>query len=280
MSRGRKVPSIKHPALLAVLLTCAGQVSGAPCAPGELSLKGLLEAEYAFAAAAQDSLRQAFLANLSGDSWVLQPTPTPGRAWYQAAPETGARLTWYPQVADIAGSRDLGFSSGPWVYSKDASHAYGHFLTLWKLESDCRWRVLFDGGISHVQGAQESPLKPDAAIEPASISIAIAPDGEAEAFQDVAGREGLSAALRTFARNDGFLLLTEGLQPMNLAGAERRSRKRLIKGPWREASRGQSEDGSLRYVIGQVEQGSYVEIWQYDAKVANRALRVLMLTGH
>ena len=266
------------PYVLLGLLTCAaGAVLAGPCPSSGPALTTLVAAEYAFAAGARVSVRQAFLDNLADDAWVLQPGPTPGKAWYQAHPDGRGRLAWYPHVADVAPSGDLGFTSGPYVYERDGTRAFGQFLTVWRLGADCRWRVAFDGGIAHAR------LPEAAGVDPSSASATGVPGQPPEeavsAFQSVAAREGLSAALRTYAHNGNFLMLLDGDAPMDLDHAERRLRRRVVKEVWREAARGASRDASLSYVVGGLGAGAYAQVWQYDARTANLGLRVLLLTG-
>lgn len=222
-------------------------------------------------------MRQAFLDNLAGDALVLEPGPVPARSWYESHPEGPGTLQWYPHVADVAASGDLGFTSGPFVYARDGVQAFGQFLTVWRLSPDCRWQVSFDGGISHAKMADA------AAVDPAAVTSVVAPSRPPEdvvtAFQTVAGREGLGAALRTYGRNGGFLLLLDGQPPMDLGHAERQLRTRVVKDVWREAGRVTSRDATLTYVVGSLGTGAYTQIWQYDARTANQGLRVLLLTA-
>jgi len=57
-----------------------------------------------------------------------------------------------------------------------------------------------------------------------------------------------------------------------------------IKGVWGEVARDRSTDSTLLYGVGLLTDGdkhntshAYVQIWQYDAKVANWGLRVLLV---
>ena len=264
-------------ALLGVLSCTAGVARTAVCPAASPALQTLVAAENAFAEAARESVRQAFLDNLADDAWVLQPGPTPGKAWYESNPGRPGSLAWYPHVADVAPSGDLGFTSGPYTYTRDAARAFGQFLTLWRLGTDCRWRVVFDGGIAHAQQPEAAPVDPS--MPSASGAPSRPPEAVVGAFQAVAAREGLSAALRTYAHNDTFLLLLDGEPPMDLDHADRRLRKRIVKDVWREATRGASRDASLGYVVGGLGAGAYAQVWQYDPRTANLALRVLLLTS-
>jgi len=57
------------------------------CATETAALRGLLETEYA------------------------------ERAFYAAAKDPSDKLEWYSAMADLAGSDDLGFTTGPWIYT-------------------------------------------------------------------------------------------------------------------------------------------------------------------
>jgi ketosteroid isomerase-like protein len=112
----------------------------------------VIAAEYGFAAdARQIGVRRAFLAHFDSESWLFRPQPVPALAALARDPDDGSSLEWTPEIAGIAASGDMGFTSGPW-----SAHApgvengvHGHFLTIWKRGDDGVWRVQVDGGVSH-----------------------------------------------------------------------------------------------------------------------------------
>ncbi len=137
---------------LAILACLAAAVQAAPrCTNGRPALRSLVEAEYAFGQKAQSSVRGAFLEYLAEDSTVLNPAPEPGRPVYLAVKESKNQLGWYPTLAEVASGGDLGFTEGPYTFTlaESSKQFHGHFLTVWKRDATCAWRVEFDGGVSH-----------------------------------------------------------------------------------------------------------------------------------
>jgi hypothetical protein len=258
------------------------------CAEPGAALKEMVQTEYAFAERAQSSVRDAFLQYLAEDSLVLQPAPTPGRAFYEAAKPSSDKLQWYPAAA--AAGTDLGFTTGPWVYtSADGSHAYGHFVTVWKRDGQCRWRAEFDGGISHAAPATPEPKwvpgqsPPEKGQAPTAKLLASGAIGRAmDDFQHTAQQDGLGAGLRTYARDGDFRFYIEGAPPMNAGAANDLLKQGSAVASWSEKVRGHSSDGLLAYSVGEFTEAkkggrhSYVQIWQYDSKVANWGLRLLL----
>jgi hypothetical protein len=87
---------------------------------------------------------------------VFAPGPTRGKAVWEARTADKARLEWAPEVAEIASSGDLGYTSGPWRLTPEGADkpiAFGHYLTVWKKQADGKWSVLIDHGISHAPAA-------------------------------------------------------------------------------------------------------------------------------
>jgi len=264
------------------------------CATDTAALRGLLETEYAFGRRARESVRRAFLEYLAEDSWVLQPTPKPARPLYEAANDNADKLEWYPAIADVADSADLGFTTGPWIYTPAAGNRqiHGHFLTLWKCDTACRWRVELDGGISHAAPALDDPML---AAEQASMAPRsgpplnlIAEDAVSRAmndFQDAARQDDFAAGLRTYARTADFRFYTGGETPMGLAAANRYLTGGAVQRTWQEAVRGRSADSTLSYAAGVLSDAhqeishAYVQVWQYDSRVANWGLRILLLNS-
>jgi hypothetical protein len=101
-------------------------------------------------------------------------------------------------------------------------------------------------------------------------------------FQDIARDNGLAGGLRTFARVSDFRLVLEGVHAMDMGEADQYLKRSAWAGTWRESSRGSSADGTLLYAVGEVALAKgrtyeYGQVWQFDAKVANWGIRLLML---
>lgn len=113
----------------------------------------MVAAEKAFAAdASARNTRDAFVDALAEDSVMFSPGPTGGKRLWEGKVANKNRLEWTPEVAEIASSGDLGYTSGPWRLTADGADrpaAFGHFFTIWKKQTDGKWKVLVDHGISH-----------------------------------------------------------------------------------------------------------------------------------
>src|ERR1700683_2063914 len=270
-----------------------GTDSAPHCAAGTLALRGMVETEYAFAEKARASVRGAFLDYLAEDSWVLQPRPERGRAVYLAAKDSTAQLQWYPTLAGIAGSGDLGFSTGPWVYTgTNGTQAAGHFLPVWRRDAACRWSAVLDGGIENAAAPNPEPkLAPDqvsytaAAPPPPRLIADDAPGHAVSDFQDGAQQAGFAAALRTYARIADFRFYTDGRPIMGVAAASDYLATHPVTGAFRQGARGHAPGSSVSYSVGELADAhgqsthSYVQIWQYDPRVANWGLRILLIAA-
>jgi len=263
------------------------------CTAGTEALRSLLDTEYAFGTRARTSIRTAFLEYLAEDSLVLEPAPTAGRAFYESAQESLDKLEWYPALADLSGSGDLGFTAGPWIYTVTAGGmSHGHFLTIWKRDAACRWQIECDAGVSHAAPTSAEPkLSPDqASYAPRSAPLPSliadhAPDRAMQDFQNTARQDGIAAALRTYARTADFRLYIDGEAPMELSAANRYFFDRTLPGTWMEDAHTGAADGSLAYSVGVLDgknrraSHAYVQIWQYAPKVANWGLRLLLINS-
>lgn len=143
--------------LLAVLVapfTCTPD----PLPDTEAARSALIAAERAFAATSvSQGQRTAFLEYLAEEAIIFNPMPTDGRAVYTERPETPTTLAWQPVFADIADTGDMGYTTGPWTYSDSSGTAvaFGHYISVWRLQPDSTWRVEIDAGIRHAKPAQD-----------------------------------------------------------------------------------------------------------------------------
>ena len=149
----------------------------------------------------------------------------------------------------------------------------------------------FDGGISHAVPKSAEPkllsdLDPVGAAEPppASLVAQDAADHAASDFEETVQKDGIAAALHTYGRDLDFVFLTDDQFPFGGAGpAGEYLRDHPVTGAWKEMVRGRSADSALMYSVGELTDTgnrsthAYVQIWQYDPRVANRGLRVLLV---
>jgi hypothetical protein len=177
-------------------------------------------------------------------------------AWPAAAPVSTANAQGEPQCP-----------SGSWVLEPRSDDlGNGHFVTVWKRDTNCRWHAEIDGGVSH------------GVIDEAA--------GQAiSEFRDTARQDGFAAALRTYAADTGFEFYGDGQVTIEgPAAASAYLRGYARPGAWKEDARSRSADSTVAYSVGEFVDGSkqsthaYLEIWRYDPKVANWGLRVLLVS--
>lgn len=70
---------------------------------------------------------------------------------YYASRDAAAGLAWHPIFAEIAGSSDLGFTVGQYIFtgrgpSGAAIQTFGKYLTVWQRQPDGTWKFTVDGG--------------------------------------------------------------------------------------------------------------------------------------
>jgi len=98
------------------------------------------------------STREAFLGNLAEGGILFEGGPVDGREQWEQRPEGGAVLVWDPEIADVSGAGDMGYTSGPWEVRSAPGAApagWGHFVTVWRRDSTGVWKVAIDGGNVH-----------------------------------------------------------------------------------------------------------------------------------
>lgn len=80
---------------------------------------------------------------VSGKSAIMQ--------LYKGRESNVTPLKWKPVKADVSEDGTLGFTYGNWEYAaKDESGklqtTYGNYVTVWKKQSDGKWKYVLDGG--------------------------------------------------------------------------------------------------------------------------------------
>jgi ketosteroid isomerase-like protein len=207
--RSFRLPGI---AIATALLAAVTAVPEGPASPAEPAgaVESLVATERAFAAASEArGMRAAFLEYLGEGAIVFRPGPVDGRAWFEARPEIPGTLSWRPALAAVAGSGDLGYTSGPWQFRPpegQGSPQQGHFVSVWRRAEDGAWKVALDLGVVH-------PATPAAE----RVEVIAAPEGAGEgargraraalleadgALGREASRKGVAGALSAVAADD------------------------------------------------------------------------------
>jgi ketosteroid isomerase-like protein len=144
----------------------------------EEALATLVAAERGFAQTSVDSgYKAAFLGVLAADSTVYQPGPVNGRESVSAGEEPPFVLSWYPALADIAASGDLGFTTGPYtVTPKDHAEkrrGSGHYTSVWRRLPTGAWELVVDLGTPHRPAAKTpAPWEQPAGATPLARAVA------------------------------------------------------------------------------------------------------------
>jgi ketosteroid isomerase-like protein len=178
------------------------------------NLNSLVKAEYAFSAKSKhNGIREAFLFFLSDESIVFRPTPTNGKKWYRNQAEISGELTWFPVLADVSKAGDLGYTTGPWEYKNknengETASVFGHYVSVWRKQSDGQWKVEFDAGISHHKSIQPFSKLSVKNLDEKSIQLKYNKNKKAEIssllktdneFSRISKREGFSNAFKNFS---------------------------------------------------------------------------------
>lgn len=280
----RKLPAIASICLVAVMVANIGAQKESL---RKQTRRALVQMEHDFAkAAAAKGTRDAFLEFLADDGVLFQPGPVNGKKWWtERAPRKGL-LSWTPIFADVAPSGDLGYTSGPWEFRPngpdDKPVAFGQYFTIWKIQSDLRWKAVLDRGVSSEKplsakivqfplNDEESirKLKPDFAAGRAALLKL-----EKE-FSDRSASKGAVTAFESYLADDVRLLRQNSSLLTNKAAAlvfVSGSAGRLT---WEPAFADIAESADFGYTYGSfelksrdvvVERGSYVRVWKKRAR--------------
>ena len=110
----------------------------------------VFDAEAAFAASMAARDFEAFASHVAEDAVFFSPNEAlRGKAavldaWQQFFAGPDAPFSWAPEVVEVLSSGTLALSSGP--VRDPSGNRVGTFNSIWRLDADGRWRVVFDKG--------------------------------------------------------------------------------------------------------------------------------------
>jgi ketosteroid isomerase-like protein len=133
----------------AVALLLSASFGAARAADRDLTAE-VRNAERAFAKTMADRDLKAFGAYIADEGVFFGGKgPLRGRAvvvesWKRFFVDKEAPFSWEPETVEVLPSGNLGLTSGPVHDPK--GNLIGTFSTIWRLEADGKWRVVFDKG--------------------------------------------------------------------------------------------------------------------------------------
>jgi ketosteroid isomerase-like protein len=146
-----------------VMALVAGLVTAQVASPADLM--AMADTERAFAKRATVvGWRDAFLEFFADEAITFAPDVVPAKDGLRKQPSrpfSELELVWEPRLGDVAASGDLGWLTGPSTSInhtvKDSRPRYGCYLSIWRKQSDGRWRVLIDVGADSPEPVSFAP---------------------------------------------------------------------------------------------------------------------------
>lgn len=135
---------------VALAMAPGGSVAGGQDRLADLR-RQVADTERAFARTMADRDYAAFQTFLAADAIFLGERLGPSRgkasvaaAWKLFFEPAAAPFSWRPEIVEVLESGTLALSSGP-VFDP-AGNQVGTYNSIWRLEADGKWRVIFDKG--------------------------------------------------------------------------------------------------------------------------------------
>jgi ketosteroid isomerase-like protein len=245
----------------------------------------IVAAERAFAAQVRaQGVRDGFLAWLAPASVVFRPGPVSGvKAYEKQPPGWNGLLAWNPMHAAISADGKLGWSTGPWTWSRDSTQkkpdAFGEYLSVWRAQADGSWKAVLDCGVGHPAPPRDTPAVTYSAPVPGT-NLGGKPLATRQslyqadaAFAKLAETAGVSDAIARYGADD-IIVLREGDQRVTGRNAARDSiASREAMAHMVSNSQSVAGSGDLGYTYGTFVTGGaaspdsswYVHVWHRGA---------------
>lgn len=256
----------------------------------EVSLASMVASERAFArATAEMGVRDGFLTFFAEDSILFAPEPTNAKASLSRRPLVASYpppllIEWEPVYGDISEAGDLGYLTGPAVYTDRSPQkrptTYGCYFSVWQRQRDGTWKVVMDVGIStptpFVPLTTPFEAAPHSKIYKAAGSINTETEqmgllNRDRGFADAARSEGTARAYQSYVNEDAFRLLRNGHAPFagKAASVAFLSEKNTVM-TWQPLKGAIARLADLGYTYGSYElksadaseKGHYLRVWK------------------
>ncbi len=114
------------------------------------TVKSLVKTETYFNnLAAKKGLNQSFVEMADKNGVTFKPNPLNIIDYYSKQEAADFELKRNPDFAFISKDGYFGFTAGLYTVKKDDERSYGHYLSVWKAETNRKWRLALDACIAH-----------------------------------------------------------------------------------------------------------------------------------
>ena len=270
------------------LAACFALLAGA-CAtvqdarPGiDAARESLAASERAFARhSVEHGMRAAFLEYFADDGINFSPGPGNTRERFHARPEAIEPfvLDWHPAIAAVARAGDLGFTTGPYAIIGRAGAvrdpAHGVFFSVWRRQSDGRWRVIVDGGAPTRAPVPDAAFGDDPRPLPPTVAQTSVPGTSAlyalEA-QPLFGDGPAATAYAALLADDAKLIIGPTPPSLGRDAIVAHLTERRLWFRWETLAAGVSRSDDLAYSYGVLHwldaagkpHGHYIHVWMRD----------------
>ncbi|GAA4055473.1 hypothetical protein GCM10022409_48340 [Hymenobacter glaciei] len=249
--------------------------------------QAVLAAESSFAEqVTKNGMKTAFIANASPTAMAVEngKLVEAQALWNSRSVKADTRMTWYPLLADVAQSGDLGYTTGPWtMLQNDRAQASGEYVKLWRKQADGQWKYVVDMKIERIGVPPSAPANVPAPRQ--LLAMATPSMAPTSVLLDLDSKFATAELLKPGATYQQYLstearLYRPGLSMMQGLAAVA-NMKNLEKGYIFAPTTGYlSAAGDLGYVLGTYrhpgdakhpqESGTYVRIWRREAEAGWR----------
>ncbi len=140
----------------AIILIGLNKTTFAQTAPADV--KNVVEAEQNFNKLVErKGIKSGFLAVADAEGIVFKPNAVSITDFYSSIDKQAGTLVTHPNFARISANGDLGFTAGPYIYqngNNDTDKVFGDYVSVWRKDSDGKFKLLINLGIQHPEGEQ------------------------------------------------------------------------------------------------------------------------------
>jgi len=279
--------------ILCAVIILAGSAAG-QTAQAQSALASLIDAERSFARTALEiGARPAFMKYFADDAVVFRPHPVRYKEATKNVPLPAhpleTTLAWEPLFADVSASGDLGYTTGPSVWTDHTAakrpNSYAFYFSVWKRQATGEWKVVFDAGTEQPEPySGPRTVQSPAPVQQSATTQSLSPEEQVvslmnaeQDFLATAQKEGGLQALLHYAGAD-VRVYREKSAPL-VGGESLRAyfASRIYLSLWQPIFCDVAQAGDLGYVYGSCqidkpgdlgaveEKGYYLRVWKRDA---------------